>query len=47
MKIALSLIDFDGLNSPEVIVGLISMIALLLAIVIGFFYKRHQSRKHH
>jgi len=45
MKIALSLIDFEGLNSPEAIVGLVSITALLLAIVVGFFYKRHQSRK--
>lgn len=43
--IALSLIDFDQLNSPEVIVGLVSIGALLISIVVGFIYKTRQSKK--
>lgn len=43
--IPLSLLDLEHLNSPEVIMGLISVGGLLIAIVVGFFYKRAQSKK--
>lgn len=44
MRIALSLLDSKGLNSPEVIVGLTAMGILLAAIIIGFFYKKYKSK---
>jgi hypothetical protein len=43
--IALSLLDFNQLNTPETIVGLTGVLGLLVAVVVGFFYKRRQSKK--
>ncbi len=43
--IRLSLLDFEQYDSLEVTLGLISVGALLVAVIIGFFYKRAQSKR--
>lgn len=43
--LVLSLFDLEELNSPEILIGLSAIVGLILALIIGFFYKRYQSRK--
>jgi hypothetical protein len=43
--LSLSLLDFKQLDTPETIIGLISVFALIIAVIAGFFYKRNQAKK--
>jgi hypothetical protein len=41
----LSLLDFKQLDTPETIIGLVAVFSLIVAVIIGFFYKRRQAKK--
>ncbi len=43
--IFLSILNFEELNTPEAILGLTAIILLVMAVIIGFIYKRKQSKK--
>lgn len=45
LMVPLSLLDFEQYNSLEVILGLSAVGGLLVAVIIGFFYKRAQSKR--